>query len=222
MCSSDLEEHRLKRLGDYLVALYLHERLDLQPGGLLDALLTKASEKVRQHLMWSLGTNLKRPTTDFPELLRARALAYWDSRLAVGEAASDPAKFRGELGSIGQWCDNHQIEPAWLFDRLLRMLRAGFVPALAYSVVEWLSTVREPHLDRAVEVLTELLMNPNVDQWVYVGQDQSIRALLTAGRSRGTTATVERVEELVSFLATIGQPGYLDLVHPAQAAAARQ
>ena len=172
--------------------------------------------------MWSLGTNLNRPTTDFPELQRTRALAYWDSRLAAGEATTDRAKFRGELGSIGQWCDNHQIEPAWLFDRLLRMLRAGLVPALAYSVVQWLATVRETHVDRAVEVLAELLTNPNVDEWVYGGQDQSIRALLTAGQSRGTIATVERVEGLVSFLASIGQPGYLDLVRPAQAAAANQ
>ena len=93
--SNDREEYRLKRLGDYLVALYLHERLDLQPGGSLDAFLTKASEKVRQHVMWSLGTNLNRPTTDFPELQRTRALAYWDSRLAAGEATTDRAKFRG-------------------------------------------------------------------------------------------------------------------------------
>jgi hypothetical protein len=220
--SNDREEYCQRRLGDYLVALYLDECLDLQSGGLLDSFLTKASGKVRQHVMWSLGTNLKKPATDFPELLRTRALAYWDSRLAAGELAAERADFKGELGSIGQWCENHQIDPTWLFDRLLRMLRSGFVPALAYNVVEWLARVRETHVDRAVEVLEELLTNPNVDQWAYVGQDQSIRALLTAGQSHGTTATAERVKELVSFLASIGQPGYLDLVRPAQSATSNQ
>ena len=46
--------------------------------------------------------------------------------------------------------------------------------ALAYNVVEWLAKVRETHVGRAVEVLEELLTNPNVDQWVYIGQDQSV------------------------------------------------
>jgi hypothetical protein len=220
--SNDHEEYCQKRLGDYLVALYLNECLELESGGLLDSFLTKASGKIRQHVMWALGMNLKKPATDFPELQRTRTLAYWDSRLAAGELAAERADFKGELGSIGQWCENHQIDPTWLFDRLLRMLRSGFVPALAYNVVEWLVKVRETHVDRAVEVLKELLTNPNVDQWVYEARDQSIRALLTAGQSHGTTATVERVEELVSFLASIGQPGYLDLARPAQSATSNQ
>ncbi|MEF2270583.1 hypothetical protein V3C40_27705 [Janthinobacterium sp. LS2A] len=214
--ANDRKEYRQNRLGDYLVALYLNEYLDLQSGGLLDSFLTRAPGKVRQHIMWSLGTNLQKPTTDFPELQRTRALAFWDSRLAAGEVATVRAEFKEELGSIGQWCENHQIEPSWLFDRLLRMFRSGFVPAPADNVVEWLGNVRETHVDRAVEVLEQLLTSPNGDRWVTVGQNQSIRALLTAGQSRGTTATVKRVVELVSFLASSGQPEYLDLVRPAQ------
>lgn len=220
--SNDREEYRQKRLGNYLVALYLNECLDLQSDGLFDSFLTKAPGKIRQHVMWALGTNLQKPATDFPELQRTRALAYWDSRLAAGEVAAERADFKGELGAIGQWCKNHQIDPTWLLDRLLRMLHSGFVPALAYNVVEWLAKVCEEHVDQAVEVLKVLLTNPNVDQWVYVGQHQSIRALLTAGQSHGTTATVERVEELVSFLALIGQSEYLDLVRPAQSATANR
>lgn len=214
--SNDRKEYLQNRLGDYLVALYLNEYLDLQSGGLLDLFLIKAPGKVRQHVMWALGTNLKKPIIDFPELQRTRALAFWDSRLAAGEVATERADFKEELGSIGQWCENHQIEPSWLFDRLLRMFRSGFVPAPADYVVEWLGNVRETHVDCAVEVLEVLLTNPNGDRWVYVGQDQSIRALLTAGQSHGTTATVNRVFELVSFLASSGQPEYLDLVRPAQ------
>lgn len=220
--SNDRKEYLQNRLGDYLVALYLNEYLDLQSGGLLDSFLTKAPGKVRQHVMWALGTNLQKPIIDFPELQRTRALAFWDNRLAAGEVATERADFKEELGSIGQWCENHHIDPNWLFDRLLRMFRSGFVPALAYNVVEWLGNVRETHVDRAVEVLEELLTSPNGDHWVCVGQDQSIRALLTAGQSRGTTETVKRVVELVSLLASSGQPGYLDLVRSAKSGAANQ
>jgi hypothetical protein len=220
--SNDREDYRQKRLGNYLISLYLDDYLDLQSGGLLDSFLAKASGKVRQHVMWALGTNLKKPAIEFPDLQRTRALAFWDSRLAAGEAAVERADFEGELGSIGQWCEDHQIDPTWLFDRLLRMLRSGFVPALAYNVVEWLAKVHETHVDRAIEVLEALVTNPNADQWIYVGQDRSIRTLLTVGQSSRVAATVNRVAELVSFLALNGQPGYLDLNRPAQSTMANQ
>lgn len=47
----DREEQAQKRLGNYLMILYLHDQLDLQPGGLLDRFIGKASPRLRQHVM---------------------------------------------------------------------------------------------------------------------------------------------------------------------------
>lgn len=139
-------------------------------------------------------------------------LAYWNSRLAAGEASQDRDGFKGELGSIGQWCDHHHFEPLWLFDQMLRLLRSGFEPSLVYSVVEWLANVSATHPDRAVEVLEALVTNPDANH--YMGQEQSIRTVLVAGRDRGKGETIARVGEVVSYLASIGQTGYLDVVKP--------
>lgn len=214
--ANDREEHDQKSLGNHLLVLYLQGHLDLQPGGLLDRFLLKASPRLRQHVMWSLGVQLKHPLDQFSEALRARALAYWDNRLAAGETAQDRTGFQGELGSIGQWCENHHLDPDWLFDQMLRMLHSGFVPSIAYSVVEWLAKVSGTHADRAVEVLEALVTNPGVDH--HIGQEHSIRTVLTAGQARGTPETIERVGVVVSFLASNGQTGYLDVVRPMQSA----
>lgn len=215
----DRGEHGKKSLANHLLVLYINGHLDMKPGGLLQGFLLKASPRLRQHVMWSLGVQLQHPLDQFPEALRARALAYWDSRLTAGEAAQERAAFEGELGSIGQWCENHQLDPDWLVDQMLRMLRSGFAPSSAYSVVEWLAKISVSHADRAVEVLEALVTNPGVDH--YMGQEQSIRTILSAGHARGTLATIERVDEVVSFLASNGQTGYLDVVRPAQTAQAR-
>ena len=217
--AKDRGEHGEKSLANHLLVLYIQGHLDLKPGGLLHGLLLKASPRLRQHVMWSLGVQLRHPLDQFPEALRARALAYWDRRLAAGEAAQDRAAFEGELGLIGQWCENHQLDPDWLFDQMLRMLRSGFAPSSAYSVVEWLAKISASHADRAVEVLEALITNPGTDH--YMGQEQSIRTVLVAGQTRGTAATIERVGEVVSYLASIGQTSYLDVVRPAQTAQAR-
>ena len=208
--TNDREEYRQKRLGVYVASLYLGGALELDADVLLTGFLEKASGCLRQHVMWALGQNLQKPLGEFSEGQRVRVLTYWDSRLAAAEASNQPDEFKGEVGALGQWCDTHQIDPTWLFDRLLRMLRAGFVPAIAYGVVSWLAKVRETHIDRAVEVLEKLLMSANVEQWVYVGQDEAIRTLLTEGRLRGTGDTAKRVVELISYLASIGQSGYMD------------
>ena len=149
--------------------------------------------------------------------MRARALAYWSNRLAAGEEAPDRSGFKGELGSIGQWCDHHHLEPEWLFDQMLRLLRLGFEPSLAYSVVEWLAKIGAAHPDRAVEVLEGRVTNPNADRYM-IGQEQSIRTVLVGGRDHGVPPTIARVGEIVSYLASIGQTGYLDVVCPPPAA----
>ena len=209
--SSDREDYRHKRLGLYLATLYLYGALELDMDGLLARFLGKASGRLRQHVMWLLGQNLQLPLNDFTEPQRTRVLTYWDARLAAAVTSHRSAEFKGELGTLGHWCNNHQIDPNWLFDRLLRMLRAGFAPANAYDVVSWLATVRATHIDRAVKVLEELLMNPNVEPWVYIGQDDAIRTLLIEGQLHGTKATAKRVGELISYLASIGRSGYMDI-----------
>ena len=99
---------------------------------------------------------------------------------------------------------------------LLRMLRLGFEPSLVYSVIEWLAKVCETHVDRAVEVLEALVTNPHANY--YMGQEQSIRTVLVSGRGRGKPETIARIDEVVSYLASIGQTGYLDIVRPPRAA----
>lgn len=210
--ATDRGEHREKSLANHLLVLYFQGHLDLKPGGLVHGFLLKASPRLRQHVMWSLGVQLKYPLDQFPEAMRTRALNYWDSRLAAGEMAQDRAAFKGELGSIGQWCENHQLDPDWLFDQMLRMLRSGFAPSSAYSVVEWLAKISASHADRALEVLEALVTNPGVDH--YMGQEQSIRTVLSVGHAIGTPATIKRVGEVVSYLASIGQTGYLDVIRP--------
>lgn len=212
----DRDDQVPKSLGNHLLVLYLQGHLNLEPGGLLDRFLLKASPRLRQHLMWSLGMHLQQPLDQFPEAMRERSIAYWDSRLTAGEAAQDRSSFQGELGSIGQWCERRQIDPDWLFEQLLRMTRSGFSPSITHNVVEWLAKVSETHVDRAVEVLEALVTSPGVDR--YMGKEQSIRTILTGGHTRGTSTTIGRVGEVVSFLASIGQTFYLDVAQPTQVA----
>ena len=201
------------RLADYIFILHLWDAL---PDDLLEQFTERAPDSVRRHAMWFVGNQVSRPPSDVPAAVKARGLTYWERRLAAAIKSGEPNRYRGELGTIGQWCFHAaEVDEAWLCEQLLQMLAAGFVPTDAFSVVEWLEKIAPRHLDLAVAVMAALLRNSQVDQWAYMTQREPIRAVLSEGLARGTAETVELAKETVAFLSTIGETSYLDLVRSA-------
>jgi len=200
-------EFRRERFADYLMVLYFWGGL---PDDLLESFWEHAPSGVRQHCMWYLGTQLAAP--DIPDAMRARGFAYWERRLGAASGSNNPDQFRAELGAIGQWTLRDRIDDHWFADRLFDMLQAGFVPTDAFSVVDWLAKIAPRNVDRAVEILSALLRNPHVDQWAYMTQREPIRAVLSEGLLRGTQDTIAKVHELIGFLSSINETGYIDLI----------
>jgi len=50
-----------------------------------------------------------------------------------------------------------------------------------------------------------------VEAYIYAVQDQSLRAILVAGKASAAPQTVATVKEIVSYLASGGNPSFLDL-----------
>ena len=194
-------------LADHIVILHLWGVL---PQDLQEQFGHCADVRMRQHAMWFLGQQLQSPL--LPAEMRLRGLSYWERRLAAAIKSPDPDSYREELGAIGQWCLQGQIDDIWLSDQLIAMFNAGFVPTDSSSVVEWLQKISTQHVDRAVLVLARLIMHPRVDEWAYITQRAPIRGVLMQGLADGTAETVNLVGEVVGVLASKGETSYLDLV----------
>jgi hypothetical protein len=208
----DFRDFYHKRLTDYIIILHIWNEL---PEGLIEQFWRDAPSSARQHAMWFIAQHGSR--LDTSDEVKARALHYWERRLAAAIQSSEPDLYRKEIGVIGQWCFHGTADTAWLSEQLLTMLAAGFVPNDSYNVVKWLHKIAPQHPDNAVAVLASLLRHPRVDQWAYMTQREPIRAVLVEGLAKGKPATVERVTETISFLSTIGETSYLDLIRPTAA-----
>jgi len=206
-------EIRGNRLGDYLMVLWL---LDAAPAPMMDSFWHRAPAQVRGHVMGFLGRELQLPPDRLSDECRRRGRAYWETRLNAGISSDNRDDYREELGAIGQWFihDAVNLDPVWLLDQLLRMLKMGFAPNNAYSAVEWLGRIASAHPDKAVEVFSEVLNNPHLNHWTYTTHRVSIRAILENGLQGGSPETVQRTRDVISVLATIGETSYLDLVRP--------
>jgi hypothetical protein len=190
------------RLVEYLMILFLFERL---PQDLLRQFWDTAPAPARSHAMWFMGRHMV-PTND----LRARAMMYWEERLEAAMQAADPEPFRRELGTIGRfflW----EVDGIWLTNQLLRMLNAGFAPNDAFGVIDNLAKLVPTQIEKVIEATNLLVRQPNVQAWIFASQAQSLRTILEAGKASDAPRTAATVKEIVSYLASRGNPGFLDL-----------
>jgi hypothetical protein len=82
------------------------------------------------------------------------------------------------------------------------------------ALLDWLVKIALRNVDRAVEILSALLRNPRVDQWTYMTQQEPIRTVLAEGLAHGIQETISKVHELIGFLSSINETGYIDLIQP--------
>jgi len=204
-------DFRQHRLAEYMMVLVLW---NAAPQSLLDQFLERAPADLRRRAMSFMGKQVSLPLDELPEHMRKRGLAFWESRLAAAKAASNPADYGWELGVIDHWCFLGALDDAWLSDQLLGMIAIGLVPRDGYHTVQWLKKLTVSHVDRAVEILFGLIQHAETNRWIYMTNHEPIRFILSEGRERGTPETIIRVSRTVSYLASLGEPGYLDLDAP--------
>jgi hypothetical protein len=91
------------------------------------------------------------------------------------------------------------------------VLRSGFAPTEAYSVVEYASEVVDQEPAAAVALIGDLFQHPKTDQWAYTTQQPAIRKILEAGLATGDLATKADVERVIGYLVSRGETSFLDL-----------
>lgn len=193
-------------LAEYLMALYLHDAL---PEDLLKQFWACAPLPVRRRAMWYMGRHL---TTNHAQI-KERAISYWDRRLSLAIGCDDPDAYRNELGTIGQFF-YWKVDPGWLMEQLLRMLKAGFAPNDPIGIIDGLAKQLPDATDRVVEITNALVKHPLVNSWIFLAQEASLRQILLAGKLSASAVTQATVQEIISLLAARGNTGFLDLAVP--------
>jgi hypothetical protein len=203
------KQHVDDRLAEYLIILYIKAAFS---DDVFELFWDHAPVGPRQHAMWFLGVQLELGPDQLPDDLRARALSYWDRRLAAAEASSTPDYFRDEIGAIGQLFFRTGIPDEWLVDQVLAMSAAGFAPSQPYSVMDRLAKMSPNFPDRAAETLAALVKNQRFDRWVYMSQSAGMRTIFVNGLAGGSPTAAAAVTEAINYLAAMGDTGYLDLL----------
>jgi hypothetical protein len=191
------------RLADYLMIHFLYEQL---PDDLLDLFLRSSSAESRRHAMGYMGREMAAGAK-----YRLRAMAYFERRLREAIEADDPEPYRRELSTISQFF-RLDMDRVWLLDQLSKMLKAGFEPTDPFGVVDSLSKLLPEHVDAIVAVTNALVRQQKADGWLFAAQDHALRQILTEGKKSGNPGTTAVVKDIVNYLTSRGNTGFLDLL----------
>lgn len=203
------QQHIDDRLAEYLIILYISAAL---PDEVFEQFWNTAPTRARQHAMWFLGVELELPEEKLPDPFRARAVSYWERRLAAAKASSSPDSFREEIGAIGQLFFRKGISDEWLLDQTIAMSEAGFAPSDPYSVLDRLAKISSELPDRVAQALASLVKCRHFDSWIYMTQAADIRTIFVNGLATGAPETAGMVAEAINYLVAIGDTSYLDLL----------
>ncbi|WP_143279327.1 hypothetical protein [Bradyrhizobium ottawaense] len=191
------------RFSEFLMVLYLWDRL---PEELLQQFWALAPTALRRHAMWFMGRELGGSNEEY----KSRAISYWDRRLQLATRASNPAPYRKELGTLGQWF-LWNVDHTWLMNQLLMMLKAGFSPNDGLGIIDKLAEHISGRVDQIVEITHALIKCSEIDRWILASQSEALRRILIEGKQAESPETREGVREIIGFLSSRGNTAFLDL-----------
>jgi len=205
------------RFAEYLVIFYIAGTLS---DDVFEMFWAQAPLRERVHAMWFLGIQLELKASGMPLDSYARAVTYWDRRVAAARSAANPDDYREEIGALGQFFIREGIDAEWLMDQAVNISEAGFAPTDGFSVIDRLEKISTTRPDRAAEVLSILVRNRHFDRWAYLSNKEAIWKIMERGLATRLPAAVTRVELAINHLAAIGETTYLDLLPAAPPEAA--
>ena len=182
---------RATNLGLHLIIRYWHGRLTFDSHDqLLRRYYRNAPAAARVCVMQFLGRQLTAADPVPATLLRH----LWEERLQAVRGGTDPA----ELAGFGEWFASGRLGDEWELRQLITALReAGKIESehLVLPRLAALAPVRPTACLTALEAW--VLTNPTL-YW-FQRQDESIRAILTAGAGNGDPGAVEKVTTIISL-----------------------
>jgi hypothetical protein len=182
---------RATNLGLHLIIRYWHGRLTFDSHDqLLRRYYRNAPAAARVCVMQFLGRQLAAADPVPAALLRH----LWEERLQAVRGGTDPA----ELAGFGEWFASGRLSDEWELRQLITALReAGKIESehLVLPRLAALAPVRPTACLTALEAW--VLTNPTL-YW-FQRQDESIRAILTAGAGNGDPGAVEKVTTIISL-----------------------
>jgi hypothetical protein len=199
-------------LAEHLMVYYWLGALEFgDPDKLLDDFYALASDNVRGHAIWFVGTSVHGWNDEPPPEVFVRLQNLFSRRLEAARNAVSPDAFRSELTNFGHWFTSEKFDEHWSIETLLASLRLSKKTSPEMDVVKRLSDICPRYLAECVSCL-RLILEGDREGWILVGVEEDARGILRQALDSNHPEASLSARRLIEELIAKGQFGFRTLL----------
>lgn len=186
----------------------------LEPGGadqLLDDFYALASNEVRGHAIWFIGTSVAGSNEDPPYEVFVRLQNLFSKRLESAQNAASPDAFSSELVNFGHWFTSKKFDERWSIETLLAALRLSKKTSPEMNVVKRLSEICPRYPVECVSCLRSIIEGDR-EGWIILGVEADARGVLRQALDSNNPDASLFARRLIEELISKGQFGFRTLL----------
>jgi hypothetical protein len=197
-----------RRLAEHLMVFYWRGKLEFDSPE-LERFYARASDPVRAHAIWFIGSVFRGEKEPPPEEMLRRLATLWERRLL--ETRREPRLHAKELGAFGDWFISEVFEDAWAVSQLLEVLRLTGRAEPDHLIMERLVKLTPAMPGRVVECVRRMIEGADEGWKVYGWRDQ-IRSIIGSAIRSDEVLVREAAAAVVHLLAARGHLEFKDLL----------
>jgi hypothetical protein len=200
------------RLAQHLMVYYWLGKLDFgTEDGLIEGFYAIASDGLRGHATWFVGTSVARWGDDAPPEAYERLRNLIVRRLEAAKLARSPEAFSRELSNFGYWFVSGKFEERWALDTLLSVLLLNKKTEAEIAVVKRLAEICPQYPVECVSCLRSMIEGDR-ERWLLVGVEDDARRLLRLALDSNRPEAALPARRLVEDLIARGHFGFRTLL----------
>jgi hypothetical protein len=200
------------RLAQHLMVYYWVGKLDFDTeDGLIDGFYAVASDDLRGHATWFIGTSIAHWGDEAPPEAYERLRKLIERRVEAARLAPSADNFTKELSNFGYWFVSGKFEERWALDTLLSVLRLTKKTESEMAVVKRLAEICPPYPVECVSCL-RLMIEGDRERWLLVGVEDDARQLLRLALDSNRPEAALPARRLVEDLIAKGHFGFRTLL----------
>jgi hypothetical protein len=199
-------------LAEHLMIYYWQGALEL--GGddhLLDDFYASASNAVRGHAIWFVGSSVAGWKDETQPEVFGRLQSLFGGRVEAARSVASPDAFSAELGNFGTWFTSEKFDERWSLQTLLAALQLSKKTVAEMDVIKRLRDMCPRYPVECVACL-RLMAEGDQEGWILIGVEDDARTILRLALDANSPEGSHSARRLIEWLIGRGQPGFRTLL----------
>ncbi len=196
-----------QHLGSHLFTFRVIGLIGLGDDDLFVAYWRASSPSMREQVLSQIGWSIQGPPRSLDADVKAEFQRTWEWIVEEAERTGETKS----LAAFGSWLAAQDLDPNWLVDQAVRVLRMGIHLDNGHTVYEALPRLAAAAPLESLDIV-ELMVATDTEGWTLMGSEETVRETVQIAMAHDALAVRERARAVGELLLARGFAGFRDLL----------